>query len=283
MTVGDAMGPIVKFVSPTVVNGRVYAPSLNNAINVYGLLGSDTGPSQPPVIQAVTNAASYASDTVAPGEIVALFGSNLGPTAPAGMQLNSDGTVANSIGGTQVLFDGVAGPMVWASAGQVNAVVPFGVAAPATQVQVQFQNMTSDPFPMTVAPAAPGIFSADSSGSGQAIVLNQDGSVNSADNPAPAGSVITLYATGAGQFNPLLTDGFVITADNLPTPVLPVSVRIGGNTAAVQYAGGAPGTVAGVLQVNVQIPAGTASSPAVPITLRIGGATSQTNITIAVQ
>src|SRR5262249_33039785 len=150
------------------------------------------------------------------------------------------GMVSTSIGGAQVLFDGIPGPMVWASQGQVNAVVPFGIINQTTQVQVQYQDHVSDSLNMAVAPPSPRIFSADGSGSGQAIVLNQDGSVNSANAPAPHRSVITLYATGAGQFNPGMPDGAVITADNLPTPVLPVSVRIGGRDAVILYAGGAP-------------------------------------------
>jgi uncharacterized protein (TIGR03437 family) len=279
----DSMGPIVKFVSPTVANGKVYAPSLNNSVMIYGLYSSGIGQPQPPVVEAVASAASYATDGLSPGEIVAIFGSNLGPTTPAGMQVGGDGMVTTSLADTQVIFDGIPAPMVFASAGQVNAVVPFGVSNTTTQVQVQYQDLVSNPFPMPVVPAVPGIFTIDSSGVGQAIVLNQDGTVNSANNPAPVGSVITLYATGAGQFKPPLSDGFVVDADDPPIPALPVTARVGGLDAAISYAGAAPGAVAGVLQVNLQLPSGTPSGPAVSISLRIGNASSQSNLTIAVR
>jgi uncharacterized protein (TIGR03437 family) len=278
----DAMGPIVKFVAPTVANGRVYAPSLNNSVMVYGLFPNDVGP-QAPAIQAVASAASYGSDALSPGEIVAVFGSNLGPATPAGLQLDDAGMVTTSLADTQVFFDGTPAPMVWTSAGQVNAVVPFGISNPSTQIQVQYQDRLSDPFSMPVASSSPGIFTADGSGVGQAIVLNQDGSVNSASNPAPAGSVIVLYATGAGQFNPPLLDGSVVGADNLPVPVLPVVAQVGGRNATILYAGGAPNVVAGVLQVNVVIPVGSPSGSAIPVSLRIGTVNSQTHLTIAVQ
>jgi uncharacterized protein (TIGR03437 family) len=277
----DSMGPIVKFVAPTVANGKVYAPSLNNSVIVYGLYSLNVG--QPPVVQAVASAASYANDGLSPGEIVAIFGFNLGPATPVGMELDGAGVVTTSLANTQVLFDGIPSPMVWTSAGQVNAIVPFSTSNSSTQIQVQYQDLVSNPFPMRVLPAAPGIFSADGSGAGQAIVLNQDGSVNSAANPAPAGSVITLYATGAGQFNPALSDGSVIGGDTLPVPVLPVTARIGNLDAVVSYAGSAPGSVAGVLQVNAQVPAGAPSGPAIPLGLLIGTATSQSNLTIAVR
>jgi uncharacterized protein (TIGR03437 family) len=279
----DGMGPIVKFVAPTVANGRVYAPSLNNSVIVYGLYLADGGDPQPPIITTVASAASYAADAVSPGEIVSVFGTNLGPMTPAGLTLNSAGMVGTSLAAAQVLFDGVPGPMVWASAGQLNAVVPFGVGGASTQVQVQYQDRLSDPVSMPVLPATPAIFSVDGSGAGQGAVLNQDGSINSAANPAAAGSIATLYATGAGLLNPPAADGAVITADSLPTPVLPVTAQIDGRDAEVLYAGGAPGTVAGVLQVNVRIPSEVSSGSAVPIVLRVGGAMSQSNLTIAVQ
>jgi hypothetical protein len=49
-----------------------------------------------------------------------------------------------------------------------------------------------------------------------------------------------------------------------------------------QYAGGAPGKVAGVMQVNVQIPSGVQPSSAVPIDIQVGGVSSQLGVTIAI-
>ena len=86
--------------------------------------------------------------------MVAIFGSNLGPPTPAGLQLNESGSVATSLADTQVLFDGVPSPMIFASDGQVNAIVPFGLAAATTQVQVQYKGQASESVPLTVAPTA---------------------------------------------------------------------------------------------------------------------------------
>jgi uncharacterized protein (TIGR03437 family) len=202
---------------------------------------------------------------------------------PAGLQLDANGSVATTIAGTQVLFDGVPSPMIFAAAGQIDAVVPFGLTADTTQVQVQYQGQASESFPVSVVPAQIGIFSADASGTGQAVVLNQDGSVNSPANSAAPGSVITLWATGAGQLSPDGVDGAVVGADNLPRPMLAVAAVVGGQTADVLYAGGAPGMVEGVIQVNVRIPAGSAGGAAVPIVLRVGDSTSQQGITLAIQ
>ena len=274
------MGAITKFANPTVANGRVYVPTRSNTVVVYGLLGG--GSVSPPAIGAVTNGASYSQDAVSPGQLVAIFGSNLGFDTPTGIQLGASGLVATSLAGTQVLFDGVPSPMAFASANQVNALVPFGVSSTSTDVQVVFQGQTSAPFMMAVAPSEPGIFAAGGSGAGQGLIFNQDGTANSAGNPAAPGSVIVLYATGVGQFSPPGQDGFVVTADSLPVPVLPVSATIGGQSAQVLYAGGAVGIVEGIIQVNLQIPAGVPTGMA-GVILQVGDGASQTGLTVAVQ
>jgi len=278
----DQMSPITKFVAPTVANGKVYVPGNSNAVTVYGLLPPSGDGGIFPSFAMLVNAASY-SPAVSPGELVAIFGSNLGPVAPVGLQLDASGRVATTIGDTQVLFDGVASPLIFASASQVNAIVPFGVAAGTSGVQVQYQGQASLSLPMIVVPAAIGIFSVNSSGVGQAVAMNQDGSFNSPLNPAAPGLIVTFLATGAGQLSPAGVDGAVVTADNLPRPVLPVHAIVGGQPAEVQYAGGAPGIVEGVIQVNLRIPAASQTGDAVPLLLQVGDSTSQPGITLAIQ
>jgi uncharacterized protein (TIGR03437 family) len=196
--------------------------------------------------------------------------------------LDATGLVATSLAGTRVLFDGVPGPMAYANANQVNALVPFGLSSTSTDVQVEFQGQLSDPFTIAVAPSLPGIFAADGSGLGQGLIFNQDGAANSAANPAAPGSVIVLYATGAGQFSPPGQDGAVVTADSLPLPVLPVSATVGGQPAQVLYAGGGAGIVEGIIQVNLQIPSGVQTGPA-EVVLQIGDRVSQAGLTVALQ
>jgi uncharacterized protein (TIGR03437 family) len=279
----DQMSPITKFVAPTVANGKVYVAGNNNQVTVYGLLPPPGGGIvNSPSITTVTNAVSY-SPAVSPGELVAIFGSNLGPATPAGPQLDASGSVATTIAGTQVLFNGMASPLIFASASQVNSVVPFGVATGTTQVQVQYQGRASTSFTVTVVPAAIGILSASSAGVGQALAVNQDGSLNSPLNPAAPGSIVTFLATGAGQFSPAGVDGAIVGAGDLPRPILPVLAQVGGQPAEVQYAGGAPGVVEGVIQVNLRIPAASQTGAAVPLVLQVGDSISQPGITLAIQ
>ena len=137
---------------------------------------------------------------------------------PAGLALDADGYVGTMIADTQVLFDGVASPLLFASSGQVNAVVPFGVAAGHHSGTGAIPGRNLRPLPVAVAPSAIGIFSADASGVGPAILLNQDGSINSPDRPAAPDSVVTIWATGVGQFSPAGIDGAVVGLDTCPCP-----------------------------------------------------------------
>src|SRR6185369_17257914 len=129
----------------------------------------------------------------------------------------------------------------------------------------------------------PSIFSVDAVSLKKAAVINEDGrTVNSASAPAAKGSVISIYATGEGQTAPAGTDGLIATILPLPRPAKSVTVRIDGQPAEVQYAGAAPGQVAGLMQVNVKIPVGVASGP-VPIEIQVGACRSQAGMTIVVR
>jgi uncharacterized protein (TIGR03437 family) len=232
----------------------------------------------------IVNSAGYAGDSVAPGEIVTIFGSGLGPTTLANAQLDSQGYVSTSNSGTQVLFDGVAAPIIYTQAAQASVVVPYEVSGQtSTQVQVVYLGQTSNTITMPVSVAVPGIFTSDSSGKGQGSIFNQDGTANSPGNPASIGSYVSLYATGEGQTNPPGIDGKP-AGQSAPVPVAqPVTATIGGVPAVVQYAGGSPGSVAGLFQVNVQIPQGVGASSAVPIVISVGGQSSQANVSLAIK
>ena len=145
---------------------------------------------------------------------------------------------------------------------------------------VQSAVAAAAPVTVAVAPTAPGVFTADGSGRGQAAAVNQDGTQNGTANAAAAGSVLSLYATGEGQTLPAGVDGRAAAAP-LPEPVAAVAVTIGGVAAEVRYAGGAPGLIAGVMQVNVVVPFGLSGTA--PVVLRVGGAASQGGVTVAVR
>jgi uncharacterized protein (TIGR03437 family) len=234
-------------------------------------------------VGAVTNSASNIQGAVAPGEIVTVFGNGIGP-ASLTLFTVSNGFIGTQLAGTQVFFNGVAAPLIYVSSNVVAAIAPYSLANAATaNITVVYQGNTSATTTVPVVTTAPGIFTSNSAGSGQAAANNQDGSINSASNPAKVGSFISLYISGDGQTNPAGVDGKLANAAPYPATVLPVQVTIGGLPAVVSYAGATPTAVAGLTQLNVQIPAGTPAGNAVPVTVKVGDVGAQTGVTVAVQ
>ncbi len=237
-------------------NGNVYvADPGNNSVRMLAPVSAGIA------IGSVANAASSVAGAVAPGEMVVLYGSGLG-----GVQT--------------VLFNGVAGPLLYAAPGQVSAVAPYAVGGASVQVVVQSAGGASAPVPVAAAATAPGVFTADGSGRGQAAAVNQDGTRNGTAAPAAAGTVLSLYATGEGQTSPAGVDGEA-AAPPLPQPLAPVTATIGGLPAEVRYAGGSPGQISGVMQVNVVAPGGFTGAKSVVLT--VGGLASQGGVTVVVR
>ena len=275
-TIAELGGPFSVAADP---EGNLYIADEYYIDRRIRLLTLSAGP-PPPFVTALKNVASNLSGPIAPGEIVVLTGSGLGPSQITSAAVGTDGLYDPQLAGTSVQFNGIAAPMIYTSATQAAAIVPYEVTGASAQVAVTYQGQTS--VTVAVAASAPGLFTQDSSGGGQAAAVNQDGSVNTPSTPARIGSVISLFATGEGQTLPPGSDG-TPASGTPPTPILPVNVTIGGVTVnELQYVGGAPGEVAGLLQINVQIPASVTPGSAVPVLIRVGGATSQSGVTIAV-
>jgi len=258
---GDG-GPatIAQLTDPTGVAvdgaGNVYvADSGNNVVRI--LRPTDRSV----LISAVVDAASQRADPVSPGKIVVLYGTGLGPS-----QLSAEPA------GTAVSFNGIAAAVLYASATQIAAVVPYAVSGTTAQVTVAYRGDVSAAFTVPVAASAPSLFTLNQAGWGQAAAIHADGTANTAANPVRIGGFISLYATGEGQTGPTTP----------PRPILPVRVTIGGIPALIQYAGGAPGQVAGLMQVNVQIPSGVRPGGYVPVVLQVGDRASSPAVWIAV-
>jgi uncharacterized protein (TIGR03437 family) len=201
---------------------------------------------------AVVNAATFTSG-IAPGGIMAIFGTGL--SAPGGV--------------TAVDMDGVAATVLWASAFQINAQVPPGIAPGVHTLRVRSAYGVAQQS-VNVAAVAPAIFLMGNSGMG--AVLNQDFSMNGPANPLPRGQVLVVYATGLGA---------VARQGQLSVTTAPVTAVVNGQELPVEFAGLAPGYI-GLYQVNVPIPAATPPGLGVSLTLKEGGQVSNT-VAIALQ
>jgi uncharacterized protein (TIGR03437 family) len=267
--------------------GNVYVADRDN--NRIRVLTPAAVTVRTPTIISMVNSASYNSGPISPGEMVTIFGSGIGPaTAAYGTTDSSTGKLTTMIGGVQVLFNGTATPMIYASSTQVSAVVPYEMALVANvSVWIDYLGQNSNADQVTSVATALGLFAQNSSGSGPGAILNQDNSLNGPGHPAAKGSIVQVFLTGEGLTNPPSVTG-AITVANLPPPqVTPqpvqlIQVWIDGQPVNYTYAGEAPGMVAGVMQLNVQIPV-NAPSGALSIQVSIGGNMSQNGITVSVQ
>ena len=277
----------------SATNAQLYSPSalaVNSSGNVWL---ADTNNNAVRVLQpnnagisvsSVVNAASNQLGAISPGLVVVIYGSGLGPANLVQYQLDANGLIPTTLSGTTVYFNGAAAPILYTSANQVGAVVPFNLDNDTLeQAFVQYQGQTSLPVNVSVAFVTPAIFTLDGSGKGQAAAINNtDGSINGAAHPVKIGGYIQFYITGAGPTNPPAVDGQP-NAVPLPIPIVtPVTVTIGGQQVTPQFVGGAPGAVAGITQVNVQVPSGITPGSAVPVVVTVGNSNSQNGVTIAV-
>lgn len=258
-------------------------------------------PQPQPVALTVTNAASGQAGVISPGELITIKGTLLGPATGVSFGLNAQGGVDSTLSGVRVLFDSVAGTPTYVSAAQVNAIVPWEIAGrPVTHIQVEYLGVASTAIQVNISATAPGIFTLDSTGLGQAVMFNQTGTVNGppglnpnyVTQPAQRGSYPGFYATGCGTTNPPGTTGSVTPYPPLMPTVLPVTVTIGSganqvtvsaDSSAGGFAGAAPFVVTGVCQINFKIPANAPTGLNVPVTFAIGGATSPATVTMAIQ
>ena len=269
-------GPSAILSSPTAVtdaNGVASVTATANSISgQYGVTAfangqttgfslTNTGPAI--TIGALLNAASLADKIAAANDIVAAFG-------------NFPGCASAT-----VTVDGVSTPVFYSSPTQVNFLLPAGVAS-ETSANLLFgcAGLTSQVTPIPVASTSPGIFTAGERGTGQAAIVNQNGSLSTS---TVAGTYIVVFGTGFGAFSPPSPDGLrriasTVTASLVSNPGTPAATVF---PVQVLYAGEAPTETTGLQQINLFIPA-NAPTGLQQLVLQAGTAQTQAGVTITV-
>jgi uncharacterized protein (TIGR03437 family) len=267
--IGSYSGPLVY----SLAGPALALTSAGGFAAVYpsGALWIETAASGPSLLNIANSASDQYSNALAGAELVTLYGAAIGPQTPTNGQLQNN-AFTTSLGGCQVLFDGVAAPLLYADSGQINTVVPH-LVGPHPHIQVVTPAGTIDG-PTVPVPGnpVPDIF--QSSLSGTAAALNEDGSINSESNPAHAGSIVAVFATGGGAG--YFPDGSLVPIEAYGSS-FSVWVVAGLRSLEVDYAGDAPGLVAGVMQVNFRLPdtlPGNTFGFGYPFSLVIGGVES---------
>ena len=257
--------------------GRIYvADSGNNSVRLMQPVNQSV------IVAAVVNAASESANPVSPGQIVVIYGGGLGPPQAITNQ-PVNGVFGTNAGGTSVYFNAIPAPILYASATQISAIVPYGITGMTTaQLTVVYQGQVLPAFAVPVAATAPSLFTSNQTGAGQAAAINDvDGTLNSAANPVRIGAYVSLFATGEGLTLPAGVDG-KLGGTVATHPIANVTATVGGLPATVQYSGGVFGDVSGLMQVNVQIPAGVTPGGYVPVVVTVGTSASNAGTWIAV-
>jgi uncharacterized protein (TIGR03437 family) len=279
--------PLLRFrihVAPAVPIGTLSAMvRLGNELSIFtgAVEIAKATPAPAFTSKGVVHAASFESLPLSPGGIFSIFGTDLAPSEGFGFFDPLSGGLIEILRGTAVLVDDRPAPLFYVSPEQINAQAPADLQPGAfVTVRVLREAVTSFSRVLPVAAAAPGIFVHP--GSNRAVALNQDGSLNSAANAAGRDTVVTLYVTGAGAVVPAIATG-------RPAPLPPplsyvggVTATIGGQPAAVEFAGAAPGYV-GLIQVNVRIPVDSPTGDAVALRVLAAGTASQPATTISIR
>lgn len=254
---GSALPYLAYF--PLAEAGQDIAVGPSGMVHFAGPIGlvstiTEGQPLAPRALSIVNAASGQLSGTITPGEIISIFGLGLGATL-AESATPQNGLFPTSLGGVQVLVNGIPIPLLYVSDSQINAEIPSplkGSVNGIASLQVVYNSIALPDFRLLVASSSFAVF--DNPG-GSMAVINQDGTLNKIANPAKLGSVVTIWATGLGATDSPV-DGAIAHAANNYCSTCQLMLGSGTHyiTETVEYAGSSPGLIDGLTQINFMIP-----------------------------
>ncbi|MBI3934350.1 MAG: carboxypeptidase regulatory-like domain-containing protein [Acidobacteria bacterium] len=261
--------------------------ALTNASSASVLAGGVVVTVNPTMASPLREGAGFGT-TLAPGGFISIFGTDLAESLASASAI----PLPTSLGGVSVKIGNRFAPLISVSPGQVNALVPFEVSGSVNVQVVTGPDGAGNIIPVTLSPTAPGIFATNQQGFGQGAILNNPdpsfaapaGSIPGAPTrPARRGEVVTIYASGLGPVTPASPTGLDSGAGGTTIPKLVnfPTVRIGGQVAAVDFAGLAP-TFVGLYQVNTIVPAGVALGDNITVQITTFQGQTSNTVTIAI-
>lgn len=173
-------------------------------------------------------------------------------------------------------------PILFANQNQINLAVPSGLTISDTvTLTVTSGTASSDGlFQATVAANDPGIFTLTSDGTGQAAIINHDGTINASGNGEHAGNYVSIYVTGMGAPDSTAFDNASNSGAVFPTNCVAISNTGKGtpgymqvvNTAATGYVPPTPAwaSIDGAVILGSKIVAGLPPCMTDPISVTFG-------------
>ncbi len=266
---GASLAYAARYPSGTVTQSlAIDASGLLHVAGSTGLVSVIAPSGRPlPRIFGIANAAyGQAGGVMARGELISIFGPHIGPATPVPYTPTAAGMAPTSLGGVQVLMGDYAMPLLYVSDSQINAVAPFSLYGGVSGLTLQVVNngVATPLFGFSSIDSDPQIFQ---NADGSAAAVNEDGSLNSAAHPAPAGSIVSIWITGVGTSSAYLQDGQIATG--------PLAFTCCSTPANIVYSGAAPGAVAGVVQINFEATAPLYGSNITPVIVTVGSNVSR--------
>ena len=231
-------------------------------------------------------------EALAPGTLISIFGTDLARgRGPDGIEYWLGPPAPTTLGGVAVKVGSRFAPVFYVSPGQINALIPYETTGTSTQITiVTGSNAQGNTVTVNLTPTAPGIFTVGGDREDRGAILNgadfPTASISAPEgtfpnsHPARPGDVVVIYASGLGPVTPSLPSGIGSGANGTAIPLMNShpTVRIGGQTAVIQFDGLAPGFV-GLYQLNVVVPSGIQTGSAVPVVITTAeGQTSNTAV-----
>jgi uncharacterized protein (TIGR03437 family) len=224
----------------------------------------------------VVNAAD-GTKPVAPGGLISVYGQQMSPVNIATQQI----PLPTALGESCLTVNGIAVPMLFVSAQQINGQLPANANGNATMT-LYTPGGISNSFYFSISPTAPSIFRSGTAGpeTGLATIFrNDNGQLITPTNPIHPGDIIIIYATGMGRTSPFVDSGMAAPALPLPNTVIAASVTLGGAPLDVLYAGLVPGEV-GVYQVNASVPSNVPQGMDIPLVVSQAGSSTTLSVRV---
>jgi uncharacterized protein (TIGR03437 family) len=182
-----------------------------------------------------------------PGNIVQIYGSGLAAQTSSPTTL----PLPTQIDGTLVIIGGMQAPLYYVSPGQINAQIPFELAAGNQyEVIVSANGALTTPQPIQLTDAVPAILQFNS---GAVVAEHQDGTLVSDSSPAAPGEYVVIYLTGLGDTDIPVPSGTASPSNPLANVVNTPVLTLNGTQIPILFAGLTP-TLVGLYQINFQVP-----------------------------
>jgi uncharacterized protein (TIGR03437 family) len=227
--------------------------------------------------------------TCSPGGLVTLSGTGFTGQSP---QSATTYPLPTKLAGVAVKVNGSPVPLLFTSASQINFQCPLLPQGADLEIAVAAESGGAlPPVHSTMLAAAPDLFTLNGTTQGVILIastneLAMTKTAGAASRPAQPGEPLTIYASGLGETQRLVTPGALAPSNPLVLLKNKITVVAGGVEIDPDLSTLAPGTV-GLYQINTQLPPGVPLGPAVPLFIRVtmpNGAVAESNtVTLAIE